>query len=52
MSMLFAYMAVGRGAGGGGLEVLKSFVRGGQIFFSTCFVCVCLWGQASVLVLW
>ena len=35
MSMLFAYMAAGRGWR---LEVLKCFVRGGQNF-STCFVC-------------
>ena len=34
MSMLFAYMAGGEG---GGLEVLKGFVRGGRLF-STCFV--------------
>ena len=31
MSMLFAYMAGGER--GGGLEVLKCFVRGGQNFF-------------------
>ena len=36
MSMLFAYMAGGEG---GGLEVLKYFVRGGQIFFY--LLCVC-----------
>ena len=29
MSMLFAYMAGGEWGGGGGLEVLKCFVRGG-----------------------
>ena len=37
MSMLFAYMAGGEG--GGRLEVLKCFVRGGHIF-STGFA----WG--------
>ena len=41
MSLLFAYMAGGEGSGG--LEVLKCFVRGGRNF-STCFVCVCVWG--------
>ena len=40
MSMLFAYMAGGEG--GGGLEVLKCFVRGGQNFFY--LLCVCVWG--------
>ena len=29
--------------GGGGLEVFKCFVRGVRIF-SSCFVCVCVWG--------
>ena len=29
---------------GGGLEVFKCVVRGGQNFFSTCFVCVCVRG--------
>ena len=43
MSVLFACMAGGEGARGGGLEVLKCFVRGGQNF-STCFVVVCVWG--------
>ena len=38
MSMLFAYMA-GRG-GGGGLEILKCFVRGGQNLFYLLCVCV------------
>ena len=38
MSMLFAYMAGGEG--GGGLEVLKCFVRGGQNFFLLA-LCVC-----------
>ena len=38
MSMLFAYMAGGEG--GGGLEVLKCFVRGGQNFFYLLCVCV------------
>ena len=37
MSMLFAYMVGGEG--GGGLEVLKCFVRGGQTFFY--LLCVC-----------
>ena len=41
MSMLFAYMAGGRG-GGWGLEVLKCFVRGGQDLFY--LLCVCLVG--------
>ena len=42
MSMLFAYMAGGEGMGGGGVEVLKSFVRGGQNFFYLLRVlCVC-----------
>ena len=41
MSMLFAYMADGEGVG---LDVLKCFVGGSQIF-STCFVCV--WGGGS-----
>ena len=44
MSVLFAYMAVGEG---GGLEVLKCFVRGGQNF-STCFVCVWGGGEGQV----
>ena len=39
MSILFAYVAVG--GGGGGLEVLKCFIRGGQNFF---YFCVCVWG--------
>ena len=39
MSMLFAYMAGGEA--GGGLEVLKCFIRGGQIFFY--LLCVCMW---------
>ena len=39
MSMLFAYMA---GEEGGGLEVLKWFVRGGRFFFF--LLCVCVWG--------
>ena len=39
MSMLFAYMAGGEGCGG--LEVLKCFVRGGEIFFYLLCVCVC-----------
>ena len=38
MSMLFGYMAGGEG--GGGLEVLKCFVRGGQNFFYL----LCVWG--------
>ena len=33
---------------GGGLEVLKCFVRGGQNF-STCFVCVGGGGQVQYL---
>ena len=45
MSMLFAYMAGGEG--GGGLEVLKCFVRGGQNF-STCFARLCVWGEGGV----
>ena len=41
MSMLFEYMAGGEW--GGGLEVLKCFVRGGGgQNFSSCFVCVCV----------
>ena len=40
MSMLFAYMAGGEGWGGG-VEVLKCFIRGVR-FFSTCFGCVCV----------
>ena len=44
MSMLFAYMAGGEG--GGGLEVLKCFVRGGQNF-STCFARLCVWGEGG-----
>ena len=40
MSTLFAYMVGGEGDGE--LEVLKCFVRGVRIFFSTCFVCVCV----------
>ena len=43
MSMLFAYMAGGEG--GGGLEVLKCFVRGGQNFFY--LLCVCVGGGGS-----
>ena len=39
MSTLFAYTAGGEG--GGGLEVLKCFVRGGQNFFYLLCVCVC-----------
>ena len=39
MSMLFADMAGGEG--GGGLEVLKCLVRGGQNFFYLLCVCVC-----------
>ena len=39
MSMLFAYMAGGEGVGGGGSEVLKSFVTWSQIFFY--LLCVC-----------
>ena len=39
MSIMFAYMAGGEGAG---LEVLKCFVRGGQNFFY--LLCVCVWG--------
>ena len=42
MSRLFAYMA-GR-EGGGGLKVLKCFVRGGQNFFYMLCVCVCVCG--------
>ena len=43
MSMLFAYMAGGEG--GGGLEVLKCFVRGGSEFFLLALcVCVCVLG--------
>ena len=38
MSMLFAYMTGGEG--GGRLEVLKCFVRGGQNFFYLLYVCV------------
>ena len=44
MSMLFAYMA-GR-EGDEGLEVLKCFVRGGQIFFY--LLCVCGEGASGV----
>ena len=43
MSMLSAYMAGGDGVGGGGgLEVLKCFLRGGggQNFFYLLCVCV------------
>ena len=52
MSMLFAYMAGGEG--GGGLEVLKCFVRGGQKFFYLLCVSVCVCvgrGSGSVLLL-
>ena len=42
MSVLFAYMAGGEG--GGGLEVLHCFVRGGSIFFLLFCACVCVWG--------
>ena len=44
MSRLFAYMA-GR-EGGGGLKVLKCFVRGGQNFFY--MLCVCVGGGGGV----
>ena len=50
MSMLFAYMAGGER--GGGLEVLKCFVRGGQNFLYLLCVCVCVCvegGQAQYL---
>ena len=49
MSMLFAYIPGGEGVCvcGGGLEVLKCFVRVGQNF-STCFVCVCGGGGGGV----
>ena len=46
MSRLFAYMA-GR-EGGGGLKVLKCFVRGGQNFFY--MLCVCVWGGGGGVV--
>ena len=39
MSMLFAYMV---GEEGGGVEVLKCFVRGNRIFLLA--LCVCVWG--------
>ena len=45
MSMLFACMA-GREGGGGGLEVLKCFVKGGQNFF--CLLNVCVGGVGGV----
>ena len=41
------YVYGGRG-GGGGLEVLKCFVKEGQNFFSTCFVCVLGGGGGGV----
>ena len=40
MSMLFAYMAGGEGVEGGGLEVLKCFVRVGVRIFILA-LCVC-----------
>ena len=47
MSMLTAYMA-GGGRRGGGSEVLKCFVRGGQNLFYLLCVCVC-WGVSGSL---
>ena len=44
MSMLFC--VYGGGEGGGGLEVLKCFVRGGQNFFY--LLCVCVGGWEGV----
>ena len=41
MSMLFAYMA---GGGGGGVEVLKCFVRGKGVRIFLLALCVCVWG--------
>ena len=41
MSMLFAYMADGEGVG---VRGFKMFCQRGVIIFSTCFVCVCVWG--------
>ena len=44
MSMLFAYMV---GEEGGGVEVLKCFVRGNRIFLLA--LCVCVWGGGVVV---
>ena len=42
MSMLFAYMAGGRG--GAGIRGFKMFCQRNQNFFYLLCVCVCVWG--------
>ena len=49
MSMLFAYMAGGEGCGGGGLEVLKCFVRGGSEFLLLALSVCVVGGQVQYL---
>ena len=44
MSVLFACMAGGEGARGGGVRGLKMFCQRGSEFFYLLCGCVCVWG--------